>query len=122
MNKINITMIRNKWFAFTGGRVLLRLLLVGVAIPTAQTATTVTLTAIVQNQRCSGGDFVNVTLSATLQRPQQNVRFSWDFNNDGVFETAPSPSPTVTHLYPDETNQTATVRVMKGEQEAQLIW
>ncbi|HEY2714547.1 MAG TPA: PKD domain-containing protein [Chthoniobacterales bacterium] len=72
------------------------------------------LTAVVQDQQCQGGDFVNVTMTATLSPQQRNVRYSWDFNNDGIFDTAPSRNPTVTHLYPDETNQTATLKVTKG--------
>ena len=72
------------------------------------------LTAVVQDQQCQGGDFVNVTLSATLNPPVQNVRFQWDFNNDGIFDTPLSTNPTVTHLYPDEVNVTAVVKVVKG--------
>jgi hypothetical protein len=53
----------------------------------------------VQNQQCLGGDIVNVTLTATLNPAQRNVRFSWDFNNDGIFDTAPSTNPTVTTQY-----------------------
>jgi uncharacterized protein (DUF58 family) len=90
------------------------LLFVGLADP-AQAAT---LTASVQNQTCQGGDFVNVTLTATLSPPIRNVRYQWDFNNDGIFDTALSTDPTVTHSYPDETNQTATVRVVKGTRSA----
>ncbi|MDQ3198485.1 MAG: hypothetical protein M3Q46_04735 [Verrucomicrobiota bacterium] len=71
-----------------------------------------------QNQQCQGGDFVNVTLTATLSPAQTNVRYSWDFNNDGVFDTAPSSSPTVSTLYPDEVNATAVVRVTKGARSA----
>ena len=63
-------------------------------------------------------NFANVTLSATLQPPQQNVRFQWDLNKDGIFDTPLSPNPTVTHLYPDETNVTAVVKVVKGRRSA----
>ena len=117
MNKTNNTLLQNKWFALTGA-VLLGLLLIAAPAPTAQSAPTVTLTATVQDQQCQGGDFVNVTLTATLQPPQRNVRYQWDFNNDGTFDTAPSPNPTVTHAYPDETNQTAVVKVTKGTRSA----
>ncbi len=86
-----------------------------IAAPTqvALTAPNATLTASVPDQQCQGGDFVNVTLTATLSPQQRNVRYTWDFNNDGIFDTAPSRNPSVTHLYPDETNQTATVKVTK---------
>jgi uncharacterized protein (DUF58 family) len=110
-------MRNNTWFKL-GGAALLGLVVLSFAVPSGQTAPTVTLTAVVQNQQCQGGDFVNVTLSATLQPPQQNVRFQWDLNKDGIFDTPLSPNPTVTHLYPDETNVTAVVKVVKGRRSA----
>ena len=79
---------------------------------------TPTLTAVVQGQQCQGGDSVNVRLTATLNPPQQNVQFQWDFNNDGIFDTPLSPNPTVNHLYPDEVNVTAVVRAVKGNRSA----
>src|ERR1044071_4672662 len=100
------------------GLAALGLALLAVAVPSAHTATTVTLTAVVVDQQCQGGDFVNVTLSATLNPPRTGVSYVWDFNNDGIFDTAPSTNPTVMHLYPDETNQTATVKVTKGTRSA----
>jgi uncharacterized protein (DUF58 family) len=110
-------MRNNRWFKL-GGAALLGLVVLGFAVPSGQTAPTVTLSAVVQDQQCQGGDFVNVTLSATLQPPQQNVRFQWDFNNDGVFDTPLSTNPTVNHLYPDEVNVTAVVKVVKGARSA----
>ena len=68
-----------------------------------------TLTAVVQDQQCQGGDRVNVTLTATLNPPQQNVQYHWDFNGDGIWDTQLNPNPTVSHLYPDEVNVTAVV-------------
>jgi uncharacterized protein (DUF58 family) len=101
------------------GAAIVGLLLAIIPVQNAITATSaVTLTASVQDQQCQGGDFVNVTLTATLSPPQRNVRYSWDFNNDGIFDTAPSPNPTVTHLYPDEANATAVVKVTKGTRSA----
>lgn len=106
------------WLALLGAA-LLGLLLLAVPVQNAFTAPDApTLTASVQDQQCQGGDFVNVTLTATLNPPQQNVRFRWDFNNDGIFDTAASPNPTVTTRYPDEVNATATVRVQKGDKSA----
>ena len=110
--------MKNKMWFKLGGAALLGLLILGVAVPSGQTATTVTLTAIVQSQQCQGGNNVNVTLTATLNPPQQNVQFQWDFNNDGIFDTPLSSNPTVTHLYPDETNVTAVVKVVKGRRSA----
>ena len=110
-------MKNNMWFKL-GAVTLLSLTMLGFAVPSGQTATAVTLTAVVQNQQCQGGDFVNVTLSATLSRPAQGVQFQWDFNNDGIFDTALSSDPTVMHLYPDEANVTAVVKVVKGNRSA----
>lgn len=110
--------MRNKISFKFGGAALLSLILLGVAVPSAHTAPAVTLTALVQNQQCRGGDFVNVTLTATINPPQQNVRFQWDFNNDGIFDTPLSPNPAINHRYPDEVNVTAVVRVMKGQRQA----
>ena len=107
----------NKWFKL-GGAALLGLVVLGFAVPSGHTAPTVTLTAVVQDQQCQGGDFVNVTLTATLNPPAQRVRFQWDFNNDGVFDTPLSPNPTVNHLYSDEVNVTTVVRVVKGSRSA----
>ena len=110
-------MKNNKWFNLSGAA-LLGLLALAVAVPSGQTATTATLTAVVQDQQCQGGDFVTVTLTAMLNPPAQRVQFQWDFNNDGVFDTALSSNPTVNHLYPDEANVTAVVRAVKGRRSA----
>ena len=110
-------MKNSKWFKLSGAA-LLGLMILAVAVPSGQTATTVTLTAMVQNQQCQGGDFVNVTLTATLNPPAQRVQFQWDFNNDGIFDTPLSPDPTVSHLYPDEANVTAVVRAVRGNRSA----
>jgi hypothetical protein len=56
-------MRKNTWFKL-GGAALLGLLLLRFAVPSGQGAPI--LTAVVQDQQCQGGDFVNVTLSATL--------------------------------------------------------
>ena len=102
------------------GAAALSLILVAIVAPSAHTApNVVTLTASVQDQNCLGGDFVDVTLTATLQPPQTGVRYSWDFDNDGVFDTQPSTNPTVTHQYLDETSVTARVRVTKGRKSAE---
>ena len=106
--------MKNKiWFKL-GGAALLGLVVLGFAVPSGQTAPTATLTAVVQDQQCQGGDFVNVTLSATLNPPMTNVQYQWDFNSDGTWDTQPSTNPTVNHLYPDEVNVTAVVRAMKN--------
>ena len=110
-------MKNNRWFKL-GGAALLGLMILGFAVSSGQNAPTVTLTAMVQDQQCQGGDFVNVTLTATLNPPAQRVQFQWDFNNDGIFDTPLSPNPTVNHLYPDEVNVTAVVRAVKRNRSA----
>ncbi|PYK24226.1 MAG: hypothetical protein DME59_14195 [Verrucomicrobia bacterium] len=107
----------NKWFKLIGAAV--GLMILGFAVPSGQTATTLTLTAVVQNQQCQAGNMVNVTLTIDITpRHPQGVQFQWDFNNDGVFDTPLSPNPTVRHLYPDETNVTAVARAVKGGRHA----
>lgn len=96
------------------GTAMLGLVLIGIAAPSARPSTTATLTATVVDQQCQGGDFVNVTLTATIQPPRPGVLFVWDFDNDGVFDTAPSSDPTVTHAYPDEVTATARVGAVKN--------
>ena len=110
-------MKNNIWFKL-GRAALLGLMILGFAVPSGQTATTVTLTALVQDQQCQGGDNVNVTLTATINPQAPNVQFQWDFNNDGIFDTALSPNPTVSHVYPDEVNVTAVVKAVKGRRSA----
>ena len=110
-------MKNNIWFKL-GGAALLGLMILGFAVPSGQTAPTATLTALVQDQQCQGGDNVNVTLTATLNPMPPNVQFQWDFNNDGIFDTPLNPNPTVSHVYPDEVNVTAVVKVVKGRRSA----
>lgn len=98
---------------------ILGLGLIAVLTPNAIPATTATLTASVVDQVCQGGDNVNVTLTATLSPPKTGVRYVWDFENDGVFDTVPSTDPMVSHVYPDEVQRTARVRVMKGNRSAE---
>lgn len=109
--------MKNKRLKLMGAAVL-GLALIGIAAPTARTATTATLTAMVADQACQGGDGVNVTLTATVSPAKPGVTYVWDFNNDGIFDTQPSTDPTVTNLYPDEANVTATVKVTKGRRTA----
>ncbi|MEO8439758.1 MAG: PKD domain-containing protein [Spartobacteria bacterium] len=97
-----------KWL----GAAALSLILMAVAAPNALTRTT--LTATVAGQQCQGGDGVSVTLTATLSPPRSGVTYAWDFNNDGVLDTSPSTDPTVSTVYPDEVQATATVSVMKN--------
>jgi uncharacterized protein (DUF58 family) len=102
-------MIRNRWYKWTGLAGLGLILLAGAA-PAAQA---LAVTAFVAKQSCVNGDIVAVTLSASVQ-PKQAVKYRWDFNNDGVFDTAASSTPTVTHRYSDERRVTARVMAISG--------
>jgi uncharacterized protein (DUF58 family) len=97
-------MKQNRWFKYIG-MAAFALVLSAMAAPTAQA---LTVNAFVVRQSCVNGDVVAVTLSATVQ-PNQRVRYRWDFNNDGVFDTVASFNPTVTHRYGDELMRTARV-------------
>ena len=46
-------------------------------------AEAISVTAVVVDQQCQGGDNVRVTLSATGNSDSPPVRFRWDFTNDG---------------------------------------
>ena len=81
------------------------LILSALAAPTAQA---LTVNGFVVSQSCVNANIVQVTFSATVQ-PNQRVRYRWDFNNDGVFDTPLLLNPTVTHNYRDELIRTARV-------------
>jgi hypothetical protein len=100
-----------KWI----GAAALSLVMIGVTAPNAFTEpATPTLTASVVSQQCQGGNGVNVTLTAVLSPNRSGVLYAWDFDGDGVLDTAPDANPTVTTLYPDEMVETATVAVIKN--------
>ena len=102
-------MKQNRWFKYIG-MAAFALVLSAIAAPTAQA---LTVNAFVVRQSCVNGDIVAVTLSATVQ-PNVQVRYRWDFNNDGIFDTVASFNPTVTHRYPDEAKRTARVVAIKA--------
>jgi|SRR5205823_63027 len=101
-------MKENRWFKY----ILMAsfaLVLSAMAAPTAQA---LTVTAFVVRQTCFSSTTARVTLSATVQ-PNQVVRYRWDFNNDGIFDTVASFNPTVSHRYPDGVRRTARVVAIK---------
>jgi uncharacterized protein (DUF58 family) len=102
-------MKQNRWFKYIG-MAAFALVLSAMATPAAQA---LTVNAFVVRQSCVNGDIVAVTLSATVQ-PNQRVRYRWDFNNDGIFDTGFLLNPTVTHRYRDEVIQTARVRAINA--------
>ena len=97
------------------GAALSSLILTGVAVTSSFAAPArVTLTASVVSQACNGGNDVNVVLTAVLSPNKPGVLYAWDFNGDGILDTAADANPTVTAVYTDEVVATATVFVMKG--------
>ena len=103
-------MKRNRWFKWIGVAGL-GLMLSALAVPAAQA---LTVTAFVVKQTCLNGDFVQVTLSATVQ-PNQPAKYRWDFTNNGTFDTALSSVPRVTHTYHEERRITARVRMINAQ-------
>jgi uncharacterized protein (DUF58 family) len=102
-------MKHNRWFKYIG-MAAFAIVLSAMAAPTAQA---LTVNAFVVRQSCVNGDIVQVTLSATVQ-PNQRVKYRWDFNNDGVFDTGLLLSPTITHRYGDELMRTARVMAVNA--------
>jgi uncharacterized protein (DUF58 family) len=101
------------------GTAIFGLFLIGLTAPAVFAKITATLSASVVSQECAGGNGVNVTLTATLQPNKPNVRYEWDFNNDGIFDTAPNTNPMASNVYPDEVRVTARVRATKGSRSAE---
>lgn len=79
----------------------------------APAAQALTVTASVVQQTCINGDTVEVTFTANVQ-PNRQVKYRWDFNNDGVFDTVASTNPTVSRQYTDEVRRTARVRAVNA--------
>ena len=103
-------MKRNRWFKWIGVAGL-GLMLSALAAPAAQA---LTVNAFVVRQVCLNGDFVRVTLSATVQ-PAGAAKYRWDFTNNGTFDNSLNSNPRVTHNYPDERRFTARVRVVNAQ-------
>lgn len=90
-------------------------LLATPAVAAKSSPQTLTLTAFVMNQQCQGGDFVRVTLSATVESSSDVLGHKWDWTNNGSFDTRVLPSPTASHLYADEINVTARIGAKNAE-------
>ena len=92
--------------------VISALLLSGAfAVPAAQA---LEVTAYVVHQTCRHRGETIVRLSARVSPTGQTVKYRWDFNNDGVWDTVASTDPLVTHTYPDDESRTARVRAVKA--------
>ena len=102
--------MKTRWTKWLGA-ISLSLILGAIAAPAAQA---LTATAFVVNQTCINGDTVQVNFSATVQPNQQGVKYRWDFNNDGVWDTAASTDPKASRRYTDEVRRTARVRAVNA--------
>jgi uncharacterized protein (DUF58 family) len=87
----------------------------GPAVARPAAPTSLTLTAFVVSQSCQGGDFVNVTLSATADSSSDVLGYKWDWTNNGRLDTRVLQDPTAVHRYPDEINVTARVVAKNAE-------
>jgi hypothetical protein len=89
-------------------------------LPATAETDSITVTAFVENQVCMGGDFVQVTFSATANSTVQPVGFRWDFNNDGRFDTPRNTDPAANRIFPDEVQVTSKVgAINKAGERAQ---
>lgn len=95
----------NRWFKWVAAAGFAVVVLGVMSAPAAQA---LTVNAFVVKQTCVNGDVVAVTLSATVQ-PNVQVKYRWDFTNNGTLDTMASTNPTVTHRYPDKRRITARV-------------
>lgn len=84
-------------------------LLLAVPMNAQAVPDSLTVTAFVENQVCMGGDFVQVTFSATATSTSNPVGFRWDFNNDGRFDTPRNTDSIGVRIYPDESRITSRV-------------
>ena len=76
----------------------------------------INITAILIEEQCVGGDFVNVTLSG-MGNSSSPAEFAWDFENNGTIDTGGLSNPRVEHLYPDEVNVTAKLFARNAENQ-----
>lgn len=92
-------------------------------LPASAETQALSVTAFVQDQVCLGGDFVQVTYSATAQSGVHPIGFRWDFTNDGKFDTALSTDATATKVFPDESVVTTRVGALNktGERSVDTI-
>jgi hypothetical protein len=68
--------------------------------------------------RCQGGDFAAVRLTANVSGATGDVRFKWDWTDNGTFDTPLLRNPSVQHVYSDEQVVTARVGVIDATGEA----
>jgi hypothetical protein len=93
-------------------------LLAGPTIARPAASQTLTLNAFVMDQRCQGGDNVQVTLSAAVESSSEVLGYKRDWTNNGRFDTPVLASPQATHSYPDEINVAARIGSKNAEGNA----
>ena len=82
---------------------------IGATAPAMAKTPTLAVTAFFVDAQCLGGDVARVRLTAVATAGMGEVRFRWDFQNDGSFDSGPRVDPRVQHPYGDELNITARV-------------
>ena len=84
-------------------------LVLGTASPTAGAVQSLTIEGYVIEQQCFG-ESVFVDMSAVHDSSSEPVRFRWDFENDGRWDTRPRINPFQRPVYVGD-GQLVTVRV-----------
>ena len=79
------------------------------AAPAVAAPSALSVQAVFVNAACQGGDFARVTLTAHTTGATGDVRYKWDWTNNGSFDTRVLSNPRVSHLYGDELTVTARV-------------
>jgi hypothetical protein len=79
------------------------------AAPAVAAPSALSVQAVFVNAVCQGGDFAKATLTAQTTGATGDVKYKWDWTNNGSFDTAVLSNPQATHLYGDELTVTARV-------------
>lgn len=82
---------------------------IGFTAPAVAAPRALAVTAVFVGAQCQGGDFANVRLTAVAEGATGEVRFKWDWTNNGSYDTRSLANPQVHHLYGDELIVTARV-------------
>lgn len=61
------------------------------------------------------GDQIIFDAHASYDPDEDSLKYRWDFNNDGIWDTGGSSSPTASHTWNDDWSGTAKLEVSDGE-------
>jgi hypothetical protein len=79
------------------------------AAPAVAAPSALGVQAVFVNAVCQGGDFARATLTAQVTGQTGDVKYKWDWTNNGSFDTRALSNPQTSHLYGDELTVTARV-------------